>query len=64
MSRSTFAGAIVIFLLGVLAGLALAKWVIGASVAIAVTFLVLLVALAVFLLLRRRVREARQPGET
>lgn len=60
MERSTVVAVIVIFLLGLVAGLALAEFLVSATVAIGVTVIVVIVALVAYLLIRRRIRSKRQ----
>jgi hypothetical protein len=60
MNRSTVAVVLLILVVGILMGLALAKWLVGAAAAIGVTLIVLVVALVAYLLIRRRIRAARQ----
>jgi amino acid transporter len=60
VERSTVVAVIVIFLLGLVAGLALAEFLVSATVAIGVTVIVVIVALVAYLLIRRRIRSKRQ----
>jgi len=63
VKRSTVVAVVVIFLLGILAGLALAEFLVSATVAVGVTVIVVIVALVAYLLIRRRIRSERaRPG--
>ena len=57
MNRSTVIVVLVIFLLGVLAGLALAEFLVSATAAIGVAVIVVVIALVAYFLIRRRMRE-------
>jgi hypothetical protein len=50
---------LLILVLGILIGLALAEWLVGAAAAVGVTLIVLAVALGAYLLIRRRIRAGR-----
>lgn len=56
MNRSTVIVVLVIFLLGVLAGLALAEFLVSATAAIGVAVIVVVIALVAYFLIRRRMR--------
>jgi membrane protein implicated in regulation of membrane protease activity len=60
VERSTVVAVVVIFLLGLVAGLALAEFLVSATVAVGVTVIVVIVALVAYLLIRRWVRSKRQ----
>jgi uncharacterized membrane protein YfcA len=65
--KSKLAAVLLILVVGVLLGLALAKWLVGAATAIFVTLIVIAVALVVYFTVRRRVRdpkEAQKPKPT
>ena len=57
--KSKFATVLLILVVGVLIGLALAEWLLGAAASIFVTLIVIAVALVVFRSVRRRVRDAK-----
>jgi uncharacterized membrane protein YfcA len=56
VNRSTVVIVVVIFLVGVLAGIAFAKWLVSAVAAIGVAVVVVVVALIAYYLIRRRIR--------
>jgi uncharacterized membrane protein YfcA len=60
VNRSTVVVVLAIFLLGVLAGVALAKWLVSAVAAIGVAVVVVVVALIAYYLIRRRIRSKRE----
>ena len=60
MNRSTVVAVVVIFLLGVLAGFAFAKWLVSAVTAIGIAVVVVVVALIAYYLIRRRIRARRE----
>jgi uncharacterized membrane protein YfcA len=60
VTRSTVVVVLAIFLLGVLAGVALAEWLVSAVVAIGVAVVVVVIALIAYYLIRRRVRSKRK----
>ena len=60
MNRSTVVVVLAIFLLGVLAGVALAEWLVSAVVAIGVAVVVVVIALIGYYLIRRRIRSKRE----
>jgi uncharacterized membrane protein YfcA len=60
MNRSTVVVVLAIFLLGVLAGVALAKWLVSAVAAIGVAVVVVVIALIAHYLIRRRIRSKRE----
>jgi hypothetical protein len=54
---------LLILVVGILIGLALAEWLVGAAAAIGVTLIVLAALLVAYLVIRRRIRAARaEPG--
>jgi hypothetical protein len=55
---------LLILVVGILVGLALAEWLVGAAAAIGVTLIVLGVALVAYLLIRPRIRAARAEAAT
>lgn len=57
--KSKLAAVFLILVVGVLLGLALAEWLVGAAAAIFVTLIVIAVALVVYFAVRRRVRDAK-----
>ena len=57
--RFTIASVLLILVVGILIGLALAKWLLGAAAAIGVALIVAAVALVAYLMIRRRIRVAR-----
>ena len=57
--KSKPAAVLLILVLGVLLGLALAEWLLGAAASIFVTLIVIAVALVVYFAVRRRVRDAK-----
>ena len=57
--KSTIASVPLILAVGILVGLALAKWLLGAAAAIGVALIVVAVAVVAFLMIRRRIRDAR-----
>lgn len=61
MNRSTVIVVLVIFLLGVLAGLALAEFLVSATAAIGVAVIVVVIALVAYFLIRRRMRSRSEP---
>jgi uncharacterized membrane protein YfcA len=60
VNRSTVVVVLAIFLLGVLAGVALAEWLVSAVVAIGVAVVVVVIALIAYYLIRRRIRSRRE----
>jgi uncharacterized membrane protein YfcA len=60
VNRSTVVVVLAIFLLGVLAGVALAKWLVSAVAAIGVAMVVVVIALIAYYLIRRRIRSKRE----
>jgi uncharacterized membrane protein YfcA len=60
VNRSTVVVVLAIFLLGVLAGVALAKWLVSAVAAVGVAAVVVLIALIAYYLIRRRIRSRRE----
>jgi hypothetical protein len=63
VNRSTVVVVLVIFLLGILAGLALAEFLVSATAAVGVAVIVVVIALIAYFLIRRRIRSTReQPG--
>jgi uncharacterized membrane protein YfcA len=60
VNRSTVVVVLAIFLLGVLAGVALAEWLVSAVVAIGVAVVVVVIALIAYYLIRRRIRSTRE----
>jgi hypothetical protein len=62
--RFTVALVLLILVVGILVGLALAEWLVGAAAAIGVTLIVLGVALVAYLLIRPRIRAARAEAAT
>ena len=50
---------LLILVVGILIGLALAEWLVGAAAAVGATLIVLAVALVAYLLIRRRIRAAK-----
>jgi hypothetical protein len=60
VNRSSLVIVLVIFLLGILAGLALAEFLVGATVAIGTAVIVVIVALIAYFLIRRRIRAKRE----
>jgi uncharacterized membrane protein YfcA len=60
VNRSTLVVVCAIFLLGVLAGVALAKWLVSAAAAIGVAVVVVVIALIASYLIRRRIRSRRE----
>ena len=61
MNRSTVVVVVVTFVLGVLAGLALAEWLVSAGTAIAVALVLVAIGLIAYFLIRRRLRTREQP---
>jgi uncharacterized membrane protein len=57
--RFTIGAVLLILVVGILIGLALAEWLIGAAAAIGVALIVVAVALVAFFTIRRRIRAAR-----
>jgi hypothetical protein len=55
-TRSTVVIVLAIFLVGVLAGLALAEWLVSAAAALGLAVIVVVICLIGYLLIRRRVR--------
>jgi uncharacterized membrane protein YfcA len=60
VNRSTVVVVLAIFLLGVLAGVALAKWLVSAVAAIGLAVVVVVIALIAYYLIRRRIRSKRE----
>ncbi len=60
MNRSTVVVVVVAFVLGVLAGLALAEWLVSAGTAIAVALVLVAIGLIAYFLIRRRMRARRE----
>lgn len=56
MNRSTVVVVVVAFVLGVLAGLALAEWLVSAGTAIAIALVLVAIGLIAYFLIRRRIR--------
>jgi drug/metabolite transporter (DMT)-like permease len=63
VNRSTVVAVLVIFLLGILAGLALARFLVSAIAAIGVAVIVVIVALIAYYLIRRRLRPKKTATE-
>jgi uncharacterized membrane protein YfcA len=66
VNSSTVVVVLTIFLLGVLAGVALAKWLVSAVAAIGVALVVVVIALIAHYLIRRRIlskRDQPQPAD-
>jgi uncharacterized membrane protein YfcA len=67
VNRSTVVVVLVIFLVGVLAGLALAEFLVSATAAIGVAVIVVVLALVAYYVIRRRIRsrseQTRRAGE-
>ena len=57
--RFTIASVLLILVVGILIGLALAEWLIGAAAAIGVALIVVAVALVAYFMIRRRIRVAK-----
>jgi hypothetical protein len=57
--RFTIASVLLILVVGILIGLALAEWLLGAVAAIGIALIVAAVALVAYLMIRRRIRVAR-----
>jgi protein-S-isoprenylcysteine O-methyltransferase Ste14 len=62
VNRSTVVVVVVTFVLGVLAGLALAEWLVSAGTAIAVALVLVAIGLIAYFLIRRRLGGREQPG--
>jgi uncharacterized membrane protein YfcA len=60
VNRSTVVVVVVTFVLGVLAGLALAEWLVSAGTAIAVALVLVAIGLIAYFLIRRRLRVRRE----
>jgi uncharacterized membrane protein YfcA len=60
VNRSTVVVVVVAFVLGVLAGLALAEWLVSAGTAIAVALVLVAIGLIAYFLIRRRMRARRE----
>jgi uncharacterized membrane protein YfcA len=60
VNRSIVVVVLAIFLVGVLAGVALAKWLVSAVAAIGVAVVVVVIALIAYYLIRRRIRSKRE----
>jgi uncharacterized membrane protein YfcA len=60
VNRSAVVIVVVIFLAGVLAGIAFAKWLVSAVAALGLAVLVVVVALIVYYLVRRRIQVRRE----
>jgi uncharacterized membrane protein YfcA len=60
VNRSAVVVVLAIFLLGVLAGVALAKWLVSAVAAIGVAVVVVVIAFIAYYLIRRRIRAKRE----
>jgi uncharacterized membrane protein YfcA len=60
VNRSTVVIVVVTFVLGVLAGLALAEWLVSAGTAIAIALVLVVIGLIAFFLIRRRIRARRE----
>jgi uncharacterized membrane protein YfcA len=60
VNRSTVVVVVVTFVLGVLAGLALAEWLVSAGTAIAVALVLVAIGLIAYFLIRRRIRASRE----
>jgi uncharacterized membrane protein YfcA len=60
VNRSTVVIVVVTFVLGVLAGLALAEWLVSAGTAIAIALVLVAIGLIAFFLIRRRIRARRE----
>ena len=58
--RFTIASVLLILVVGILIGLALAKWLLGAAAAIGVALIVAAVALVAYLMIRRRIGVGRE----
>ena len=63
MNRSTVVVVLVTFLLGILAGLALAKFLVSAIAAVGVAVIVVIIALIAYYLIRRRLRAKKAATE-
>jgi uncharacterized membrane protein YfcA len=59
VNRSTVVVVVVTFVLGVLAGLALAEWLVSAGTAIAIALVLVAIGLIAYFLIRRRIRARR-----
>jgi uncharacterized membrane protein YfcA len=59
VNRSTVV-VVVTFVLGVLAGLALAEWLVSAGTAIAIALVLVAIGLIAYFLIRRRIRARRE----
>jgi protein-S-isoprenylcysteine O-methyltransferase Ste14 len=62
VNRSTVVVVVVTFVLGVLAGLALAEWLVSAGTAIAVALVLVAIGLIAYFLIRRRLGGREKPG--
>jgi uncharacterized membrane protein YfcA len=60
VNRSTVVVVVVAFVLGVLAGLALAEWLVSVGTAIAVALVLVAIGLIAYFLIRRRMRARRE----
>jgi uncharacterized membrane protein YfcA len=60
VNRSTVVVVVVTFVLGVLAGLALAEWLVSAGTAIAIALVLVAIGLIAYFLIRRRIRARRE----
>jgi uncharacterized membrane protein YfcA len=60
VNRSTVVVVVVTFVLGVLAGLALAEWLVSAGTAIAIALVLAAIGLIAYFLIRRRIRARRE----
>jgi uncharacterized membrane protein YfcA len=60
VNRSSVVVVLVTFVLGVLAGLAFAKWLVSAATAIGVALVLVAVALIAYFLIRRRIEAKRE----
>jgi uncharacterized membrane protein YfcA len=60
VNRSAVVIVVVIFLVGVLAGIAFAKWLVSAIAALGLAVLVVVVALIAYYLIRRRIQARRE----
>jgi hypothetical protein len=63
VNRSTIVVVVVTFVLGVLAGLAFAEWLVSAATAIGIALVLVAVALIAYFLIRHRIRSTREADE-
>jgi uncharacterized membrane protein YfcA len=60
VNRSSVIVVLLTFVLGVLAGLAFARWLVSAATAIGVALVLVAIALIAYFLIRRRIRSKRE----